>query len=314
MHNVYRLPIVSVLLLACSFWVFSQDAPSETQDDIQWMRIESDSGEFSIEIPKSNNLFYDEEGFLISEPGSYGKYQLKEMYLINAYADGALLSVESYKASKSALKAFYSIDKSEKGDEKTSEIANAGYTIRQMIVNTEKAQLIRQYIASKTHIYLITAGMRDKDNAVARRFLNSLRFYQTANPSADPGSIAMSKLPRANVSVDQDLSNQSRTTKIPNPAQKTDDKIITPLAILSKPVSAYTHEGADNYVQGTIRLKATLSKDGFIPKILIIGKGLAGGLTRQALFSALRIKFLPKLIDQKPTSVILTFDYAFGIR
>lgn len=65
-------------------------------------------------------------------------------------------------------------------------------------------------------------------------------------------------------------------------------------------------------VTGTIRVRLTFAKDGFVSKIVVL-KSLPEGLLRQSLFAALRIKFLPKMKDGSPETVIKMVEYKFDI-
>ena len=86
----------------------------------------------------------------------------------------------------------------------------------------------------------------------------------------------------------------------------------TPLIILTKPNPRYTLEARQYNITGDIRLRVTLDKDGRVSKIGIVSD-LPGGLTRNAFFSALQMKFIPEEKDGEPTTVTKTIEYKFSI-
>jgi hypothetical protein len=59
-------------------------------------------------------------------------------------------------------------------------------------------------------------------------------------------------------------------------------------------------------------LKIVFAENGFIPKIEAT-QVLPDGLLRQAVFAAIRIKFLPEEKDDIPQTITKTVEYSFAI-
>lgn len=82
--------------------------------------------------------------------------------------------------------------------------------------------------------------------------------------------------------------------------------------VTSKPGPEYTDEARHNGEVGTLRISGVLGADGKISRILVL-YGLSAGLTAQAVAAMQRVKFNPALLDGKPVSQYVTFEYSFNI-
>ena len=85
-----------------------------------------------------------------------------------------------------------------------------------------------------------------------------------------------------------------------------------PIKFLSKPEAQYTELARENDVQGTVRLEVVLLASGTVGGIKPVTT-LPYGLTEQAIQAARKIKFIPKVLQGRPSSVIVTIDYDFHI-
>ena len=89
--------------LICVFvfcWLIQSDAfAQEPKDDlkkpVEWVRVEENKGEFSIEMPSDFTYFYDADGF--SYDNMSRSYDFKHMQMLNGAMDKTVLSVEIYK-------------------------------------------------------------------------------------------------------------------------------------------------------------------------------------------------------------------------
>ncbi len=97
--------------------------------DEKWNRIQSDNGEFSIEIPPNYNYFFDKDGFWGSY--KYDDFRLKEMNLLNSLYKDTLLSFEVYETEKNALNMFLEHHKRRKQD--VEKIEREKYEIHRVI-------------------------------------------------------------------------------------------------------------------------------------------------------------------------------------
>ena len=110
------------------------------------------------------------------------------------------------------------------------------------------------------------------------------------------------------------ILDEDEDTKDRDPAdgQKNETRDENSLRIFSIPKPGYTSSARYRGIQGEVRLKITFGNDGFIPAIAV-KRALPQGLLRQALFSALRIKYLPPIENGQPVDLVRDITYNFGI-
>lgn len=315
-HRYLSLLFVALILccLAASR-LFAQVAVDKPVEKDKWIRVQSDDSEFSIEVPARYKFFSNIGGFSVSEIGGSSNYDLKNMYMLNAYIDGTMVSFESYEAKKGALGAIFNGDIYSRENIAKSSIQKLGYTIKQTVVNNGEFYLVRQYFNSKSHIYILTAASRNGETPEIRHFLESLRFAANTVPVQDPIAYNFSKLKVSEVGVEMKLEKNGAPKPQPPPTsapEKDDDKTNKKLALLIKQKAAYVDAARYKNVSGTIKVKVTFSDDGYIPNIIVL-ETLPEGLLRQVLFAAIRIKFLPVEKDNKPESVQKIIEYSFSI-
>jgi len=82
--------------------------------------------------------------------------------------------------------------------------------------------------------------------------------------------------------------------------------------LLKRPGPAYTSDARDNRVEGTVVLKAVMSKTGHVENIKVI-VGLPYGLTEQAIKAARQIEFVPAMRYGKPVSMWMQLEYNFSL-
>jgi TonB family protein len=82
--------------------------------------------------------------------------------------------------------------------------------------------------------------------------------------------------------------------------------------VTAKPKPSYTREARRNGIQGFVALKVLLSARGKIDRIRVV-KGLAAGLTENAIRAACRLEFKPAMKDGKPVSQWVTAEYVFRL-
>jgi hypothetical protein len=280
---------------------------NQSQADASWIRIASESGDFSIEIPSHYKSYFNKDGFTDASVGSSTSYQFRNMRVINCIIKGALISVESYDAPKSALNALYDSDVYKKEDIGKSELSIDKIKIKQIVKTTSKYYLVRRYFVVGPAVYVLTAAAKTGETEEIKRFLNSAHF------GTDVASLAnatrLSKLAFTDTTVDLDL-NLPPSGKLPN--QPIDSNDPNALVILNKPKPIYTDEARTNNVQGTIYLNLTFADDGFISHI-VVKSALPRGLLRQSLLAAMRIKYLSAHKGGIPVSVDQLMQYGFGI-
>ena len=269
------------------------------------MRVQNQNGEFSIEIPMAYSHFYDKEGFLVGH--NHDTYDITEPHFIKAIVEDTLISVETYKAKKKALKAVFD---TEERNVVPVEIKRDGYIIYQVVTKTDTFYSVRQYLASNNSIYVLVAASRKGRTPAIDYFLNSLGFKPNIPQVLAPGSILISSLKAAPVTIK--TKDIKPVEKLPVSTKANDEKDVNPFVLVNKPRPTYTDSARMNGVAGAVVLRVTFSENGFIPNFEII-KPLPEGLLRQAFFAALRMKFLPKEKGGKPISLVKIIEYHFAI-
>lgn len=81
--------------------------------------------------------------------------------------------------------------------------------------------------------------------------------------------------------------------------------------INDKPEPGYTEEARDKNVEGLVRLRAVLARDGEVKHILVL-KGLPAGLTEKCVEAASRMKFTPAAKGGRPVSQFVVLEYNFS--
>jgi len=132
--------IFASLIFAISFLSFTIFA-QETQTS-EWIRVHSDDGEFSIEVPAKHDYFYDKDGFEVTKKSK--NYRLQKMSMLNAYSENTLVSFESYETKKNGLDAVYEYDKAFAKNAKVSDFNHYGAAIKQILVKTDEYYCVRQ--------------------------------------------------------------------------------------------------------------------------------------------------------------------------
>lgn len=304
-----RILRIFFALLLCGLTysqAFSQTDPTTPKSTGEWIRVQSENGEFSIEVPAEHTYFSDNDGFAVSA-GNGSDIQLRNMRMLNAISGETLVSFEIYEAKKRALDKIFESDKGRKNVLRVNKVKDDDFESKEIEYKSDEASWVRRYFSSKTHIYVLTAGSRTTSAGVMKRFFDSIEFKPNADEKVSSG-VSLSALRRLNVTIEQQDKNDDK--KVNKPSQS--DLSAQPMVLLSKPLASYINPARANMVTGDIRLKVTLSKDGSIPKVSVI-ETLPDGLLRQAVFAALRIKFLPRLKDGQPENSVVTVEYNFRI-
>ena len=120
----------------------------------------------------------------------------------------------------------------------------------------------------------------DKDIAVWREQLETLRAYAHERPSDDKA-----------------VASKDLTTKA---------------KVIRKPEPQYTGVARSNSVTGTVVLRAIFGSDGNVRNIRVV-MGLPDGLTEAAIAAARRIKFLPATKNGRAVSMYVQLEYNFNL-
>jgi hypothetical protein len=308
--KVYSLILTTVLLLTLSSTAAAQEV-TQTGD---WFRVQSDNGEFSIEVPSDFSYFFDSEGFTVGEDQK--DYRVRDMNLLNAYQDDTLISFEIYRANPDAMTALLkSTLERGVGSNKTR---FHGIDIREVLITEdktfargEKFHFVSRYFKSKEFVYVLTGLSRQGETPTMKRFFESLKFTPGGGALL-PGvrRIGELKVTPVDVKVVDPAPTPDKNAVTPKPVAPDPD--YHPLVIASKARASYVKKARDNNVMGAVRLRLLLNEKGYIPRIDIV-RELADGLVRQSIFAALRIKFLPAERAGKRVPVGKVLEYTFTI-
>ncbi len=284
--------IVFILILLISVSAFAQN---------DWVRVQSNNGEFSIEIPKSFNYFFSDK-----EIASGNDTRLNQMHLITGFSEDSLVSVESYHEGKSLLNEYLEIDKVNIRNEKivVSKFDRDGLEIRQLEKSNVDFYMVRQYINLNNAVYILTTASRQGKTATMQKFLDSAIFKKDS--PAPIGSVQLiSKLPKTKIEVITNGVKPLDNAELPKNQNKSDKSV---MLILTRPRARFTDSGRGT--SGTIYLRVSCLETGFINRIEVVA-GLPYGLTWQAISSVIGSKILPAEINGKPTSSQKIITYTF---
>jgi hypothetical protein len=283
--------------------------PALGQSDTKWEQIRSNDSRMAFMMPVTLRHFYDAEGFIIGALS--GDVVASDFHVINAYDDEAIISVESFRASEAGTVQIYELEKQRKTVTGSSKSKVNGVTIRELTIGADNFTGIRQYFHLNGYNYIITAASRKPGSQFTKRFLDSIKFAGKDEKVTFTG-VPLEKVIRHPVDLeiaDEDTTKTAVTTSGP----KKDEPGVVKMALVHAPNPSFTGVARTKGTQGRIRLRVVLAADG-LPSKVTIQKSLDNGLLRQAVFCAIRTKYLPKLKDGRPIDSTNPIEYFFGIR
>lgn len=305
------LRLLSSLILCfvvISSGVFAQEEKTISSENLtaEWHKLKSENGEFLIEIPAGYSYFYNQEGFVASQDSN--SYPLKEMQLINCYRDRTLMSVEIYRTpdQKEAINAaldFHNVKT------RSGKLTITGFVGKEFNIQNNDWTRTTKYVASKTHLYIITAATREPDNPTYQRFLSSVKFGENTDSAVQTILISSLKSTEPEVSFDKPGDNKAGATT-PPAAPPMPESDVTKFAVVGTPRVSYTDAARQSGTTGIIRMRLTFSPAGRVGKITILQE-LPNGLVRQAVLAALRMKYLPQEKSGTPVSVAKVVEFGF---
>lgn len=271
-----------------------------------WQRFRSVDSKVSIELPTSAKGFFDPDGFMVSSGLGINDLLLTDARIIATIFDGASLSIETYTGSSSALDRIYERDKRRSDVHSSGKQKIGGVEVKEISSKGQNFFAVRRYFSVGSSIYIISAAARAESSSAKTRFLNSLRI---AGKDADPEiGVSFEDIPRHNPEMEVRPSTGQRG--------KVDDLKeeigVSKLVLVHRPFASYTEAARRKRTTGKIVLRATFGVNGLIDKIIVV-ESLENGLLRQAIFSALRTKFLPKERNGIPEPSTNAIEYTFNI-
>lgn len=291
-------------------------AAAQNGDIGSWTRVQSDNGEFSIEVPEDFSYFFDSDGFIVGE--DQRDYPVREMNLLNAYLDETLISFEVYRADPDAMTALLK-STLDHGGGKSSKTRFHGIEVREVVKTNDRIfspgqefYFVSRYFKSKEFVYILTGLSRQGETAIIKRFFESLKFAPGAGTLL-PGVRRFGELKISPIEikvVEPPPQPDKSAGVLPKPAAPDPD--YKQAIIASKTRASYVKRARDNDVQGAVRLRLVLNEKGYFPNIDVM-RTLPDGLVRQAIFAALRIKFLPARKGGKEVPIRKILEYTFSI-
>lgn len=302
--------------LICAVLFFPLPISAQENQAGGWIRVQSDNGEFSIEFPAGYDFYGDKDGFSVAS-GSR-TYFLTEMQMLNAYHEKTLLSLEAYKTDSPKDIAGIFSERDERSGEET-EIKIGKSKFKQVLIKRENLYAVRRFFTSENFLYVLTAASRTEETPQLKRFLDSLRF-KTSKAELEPAkasaanvkTVLFSALKVSNLEIDQNPEPLKKSGDAKMPPKPTDDEKSLPLSIIVKPHPSYTEAARSTGESGTMRVRLTFSKNGSITNVGFLSV-LKGGLARQAIFAAIRLKFLPAEKNGEAVTSVKLVEYGFRI-
>ncbi len=302
-----------VLLLVCLLAHVTSGQAVLVQND-KWTRVQTDTGELSVDVPEDFSYFFDLDGFTVGHNST--DYPVRDMRLLNAYRDGTLVSLEVYRADSDAMTGLLE-STLDKGFQK-KKTKFQGFDVRELVRTedeggkSEPFYFVSRFFRSKDFVYVVSGLSRSGgETRVMSRFFESIKFAPgTVTPTPDIRRLSELSATPVDIKTVPPSPPGKRTTPV-TLAASTDPSYKAAL-IVSRPRAAYTNSARDKDVKGSLRLKIELGTNAFIPAIEII-RTLPDGLVRQAIFAALRLKFLPAERNGVPVKVKRTLEYTFDI-
>ncbi len=294
-----KLPLSIVFALAFSIAILGQSAD-------QWIRVQTDDGKFSIEVPAEHKYFFSKQGFIISR--SRSDFLTMNMSMLTAYHAKTLLSVEVYEAVPAALSAILEKDKNTEWESEEDErLGNV--KVKVIRRKGDEAFARSKYFSQDGKIFILLAASRDGTNPVIDRFFNSVDV-KSKGATVRTGT-GLSKLKTSDLTVRE--TDPAPVTPTPTPGStKPPEPGLKKFVLLRRFASSYVPKARSESVSGNIKLRVFFAKDGFIPHIDVYEK-LGGGLLRQTLYAAARMRYLPEEKDGVPVTTSRPVSFSFRI-
>lgn len=300
--------------------------PAAAQESLDWSRLESDSKDFSVSVPRDLQVITEDDyetGRLISRyPFQTKTISFEDIKRMTAYADGASFLVESYRVNKldEALEELYARQKNENLRDFSGNSFRGRISTQQGAVS----YAIDIILGSKDRMYRIFGVARSDKNEAFKYFFSSIKL--NGEPVFTLGSALTGKVREQSVSIKSLEETPFEYEKSDKNAKRADDDKMLPvvrvarppqedpsrLFIAYKPLARYTTSARRSRISGRVSVRVTFGANGEIEKIVEVN-GLGGGLTEQAVKAARLMRFLPQEADNKPITVQRSIEYSFQI-
>lgn len=190
-----------------------------------------------------------------------------------------------------------------------SEISNGPLPGREYLITLGDAAGVTRFYTEDARIYVLTvlssAPAAAETESFFKSFMMKPRLPVAATLDADPLPGSDKKnVSDSGIGVGSGDPDYNRVFA----SRETTERA----RILSKAEPSYTESARKYGVQGTVILRAVLSKEGRVTNIKIV-RGLPHGLTQAGIAAAERIEFTPAIKDGHPVSQYIQLEYNFNL-
>ncbi len=315
----------SVLLLTIalftSMFAFSQSPqePDNSPEDAitkkrsnSWMSVGTEDGGFTIDVPVKHTFIKNDQGFYVSNHGR--SYKINSISFLSSWINGSLVSFESYET-QNAGSISSQLREPEEGKKSKLKIGNR--KAYKYVRSTPGGYSVRLHIKTRKRIFIITAASRKDETPEIKRFLDSIEISSSDAKATNASSIRsapkifLADLKESPVFLNLKYQPKKKTNAATTIISNT-DKDLEPLWILTKPRPYFTAQARQKGEQGKILLRINFDASGLITKIDVINS-LENGLLRQAVFAALRMRYMPAEKDGVPYALTKRIQYSYAI-
>lgn len=300
-----------LILFILTIQISAQNKTSE------WTRYSSDNTDLSFELPTKPTYFYDKDGFSYSSVYA-DVFHFSEMQMLHSSVDDTYFCVEIYKVLNPDS---YLDDLAQTSGLVTSKINSdvKGFTVKSGKLNKkfprvekiiDRVNYETRLVASKSHLYIFTTWNRGKSKPDSERFISSIKLSSTKTPDDKAVSIKTLK-PITVEEIGETLAKEKAKTlpdKSEIESENSDD-----LTILLLPYPRPSNAARNRRAAGSVKYLVKYGDNGQIEQISLISDN-SSGFDRNAFFSVLRIKFLPKISGGKPIATERVLSFSFNRR
>lgn len=261
-----------------------------------WQRLTASEDNFSVLMPVQPEI----RGRGEFTWGPYGQ-PVKSERIASAYHNGVVYVIRLYDVSnpKKLLSEFVKDFNLSDAEESTATVGSIDG--KQYLKRGDGFLSVFRLYPTKYRLYILQAAARSEANPDVKRFMSSLTLGGVS-------AAAASRVPDAATTQSAD---DASTPLAPAGTMPLSEKEVTlPAVIVDKPQPPYLPVARQHRVSGKVKLRVVLSQSGEVTGVEVI-KGLAGGLTDEAIKVAKSIKFLPAEKDGRLVPQYAEVEYNF---
>ena len=166
-----------------------------------------------------------------------------------------------------------------------------GFPGKEYSAQTKTTTTVMQFLATEDRLFRFAAIGPAAAAPNINDFLSSIKLGEKTD-GIDVSDAPLERDSSGNIYKGRDVDVKARFVAMPEPP--------------------YTEKARHNKVEGTVVLKAVLSKTGHVENIQVVAS-LPDGLTEQAIKAARKIRFIPAAKDGKAVSMWIQLEYNFSL-